>query len=106
MQPAAAVGHAGGGSTAEYQPGSAAEELIVQFKESATDNELADALAQAELEPRHHVHTRAMKDHGNPGFLRAATRLPLEQAIRKLKGHAAVAFAEPNWIVTHQTVSN
>src|SRR5205814_1986630 len=30
----------------------------------------------------------------------------VEEALKKLRGHAAIEFAEPNYIYTHQTLSN
>jgi hypothetical protein len=50
-------------------------ELIIHFKKTATDAEIADALLQGGLEVRKHIQTPVMKEHGHPGLTRAATHL-------------------------------
>ncbi|HYG33864.1 MAG TPA: S8 family serine peptidase, partial [Clostridia bacterium] len=84
----------------------ASDGLIIQFKQTATDNDLADALTQGELEPHRHIHTDAMKAHGHHGFTHARTRKPLKEVIRKLRNHPAIEIAEPNYLYTHQVVAN
>src|SRR4051812_40177203 len=90
------------GTQNKHVPG----ELIVQFKAAATDNEIADALAQAGLKVKKHIQTQAMKDRGHHGITHVTTELPVEEALKKLKGHPAVEFAEPNYVYTHQSAAN
>lgn len=81
-------------------------EIIVQFKTTAADAEIADAVAKGGLGLRKHVQTSAMKAKGHPGLTHATTALPVDEALRLLKNHPAVEFAEPNWIYTHQASAN
>ncbi len=47
-----------------------------------------------------------MKAAGHLGVSHLATALPVWQAVRALRNHPAVEFAEPNWVYTHQEVAN
>jgi subtilisin family serine protease len=85
-----------------YAPG----EVLVQFKSTVTDAELNTAFQQTRLGLLEHVRTPAMEDHGLIGLTRAATALPVETAVRILSRLPWVEFAEPNWILTPQAVSN
>jgi subtilisin family serine protease/fibronectin type 3 domain-containing protein len=80
-------------------------ELLVHFKESATDAEVEDAKGKGKLKVRKQLKTskKAKKDRG---VIHATTDLPVEDAIAELKKHPAVEFAEPNWVYTHQAASN
>ena len=88
---------------ARFVPG----ELIIQFREGATNGERAAARARVGA---------ARKELLNPAAQRAAGRGVAElarvggvgvlQAVDALKDDPAVAFAEPNWVYTHQAVSN
>jgi subtilisin family serine protease len=91
------------------QPGSpvyVAGEVLVQFKPSASDNDLIDSIKRGALSIRKHLVTPVMRARGHPGITRTATRLSVMEAIRRLENHPAVEFAEPNWVYTHQEVSN
>ena len=79
-----------------YVPG----EVLVQFKSTVTNPELADAFRQGQLNLLQHLQTPAMQDHGLIGLTRATTTLPVEAAIRALKNHPSVKFAEPNWVAS------
>ena len=81
-------------------------ELLVQFKDTATDADVNDAMAKAKLHVKKHIQSKAKKDKGQRGVTLAATDLAVEDAIAELKKHPAVEFAEPNWVYTHQTTSN
>ncbi|MCL4177972.1 MAG: S8 family serine peptidase [Verrucomicrobia bacterium] len=85
-----------------YLPG----EILVQFKAKVTDQQLTGAFQQAGLGLIEHVRTPTMADHGLIGLTRAATALPVETAVRILNHLPGVEFAEPNWVVTPQSVSN
>lgn len=81
-------------------------QVLVQFKTEATDAELLDVVKRGALTLIKHIHTDAMKARSHPGVTRMWTGLPVRQTIQALKNHPAVEFAEPNWVYTHQTVSN
>lgn len=93
----------------EDEPGGPAYrggELLVRFKASATDAELEDAVQQGRIGLLRHIQTAAQRAAGAPGISRLSTALPVREAIRRLQGHPAVEFAEPNWVYTHQAVPN
>lgn len=81
-------------------------ELLVQFKASATEAEIDDAKTKGKLRVRKQIRTNAMKAKGHRGVTQARTDLPVEEAIAELNNHPAVEYAEPNWVYTHQAVSN
>lgn len=85
-----------------YAPG----EVLVQFKNTVTDGEISEAFRQTGLNLIKHLRTSAMEDHGSIGLTRATTAMPVETAVRMLSHLPGVEFAEPNWIVTPQEVSN
>ena len=80
-------------------------ELLVQFKDTATDAEVESAKGKARLKVRKQLKT-SKKLKKDRGVLHATTDLAIEDAIAELKKHPAVAFAEPNWVYTHQATSN
>lgn len=80
-------------------------ELLVQFKENATEAEVEDAKGKGNLKVRKHLKT-AKKPKNDRGLIHATTDLAVEDAIAELKKHPAVEFAEPNWIYTHQATPN
>jgi subtilisin family serine protease len=81
-------------------------ELIVKFKGTATDAQIADALQVGRLSVKKHTQTQAMKARGHNGVTLTETTLGVESAVAKLKGHPAVDYAEPNYTYKHQLVSN
>jgi len=81
-------------------------ELLVQFKDGATDAEVNDAMTKGKLRVKKEIKTKVKKEKGQRGVTQAATDMPVEDAIAELKKHPAVEFAEPNWVYTHQTTSN
>ncbi len=87
-------------------PAYLAASVLVQFKTQATDAELADAVGRGQFQVIEHIQTEAMKAAGHLGVSHLATALPVWQAVRALRNHPAVEFAEPNWVYTHQAVSN
>ena len=94
------------GALASSEPAYAPGEVLVQFKSTVTDAELTGAFRQARLGLIKHIQTRAMQDHNRFGLTRVATAMPVEAAVRALKNHPGVEFAEPNWIATPQAVPN
>ncbi|MCC6445752.1 MAG: S8 family serine peptidase [Armatimonadetes bacterium] len=87
---------------AEYAPG----ELLVQFKDGATENMRQNVLRRISARITERVYTRAMRAQGTPGLECVSISLPVEEALRRLGQHPSVAFAEPNWILRHQQASN
>jgi subtilisin family serine protease len=81
-------------------------EVLIQFKPSVTDAQIADAFAQASLNLIKHVRTVAMEDAGRIGVTRASTSLPLPAALRVLSNLPGVQFAQPNWYYTSQADSD
>jgi len=85
-----------------YRPG----ELLIQFKKDITDAQLADLFQRGGLRLRKHIQTAAMKGNGQLGITLTATPLPVEETIQMLRNHPAIEFVQPNWIYTHQAVSD
>ncbi len=83
-----------------------AGDLLVQFKPKATDAELLDVVKRGALRLVKHIQTDAMKAAKHPGVSHMWTSLPVREAIEALKNHPAVEFVEPNWVYTHQAVSD
>ncbi len=83
-------------------------ELLVQFKASATAADKSRALARAGAQVREDVigANRRRDGRGDLVLVRYRPDLPEAAAKRNLESDAAVDFAEPNWIYTHQEVSN
>lgn len=77
-------------------------QLLVQFKATASDPQLSDAFKRGKLKLQRHLQTRAMNHSGQQGLTITWTDLPMKVALPLLKAHPAVAFAEPNWVYTHQ----
>jgi subtilisin family serine protease len=93
-------------ATAFAAPEIVPNELIVKFKEAATDAQIADALKVGRLTVRKHTQTQAMKARGHNGVTLTETALGVDAAILKLKAHPAVDYAEPNYTYKHQLISN
>ncbi len=85
-----------------YMPG----EILIKFKEGATDAQLQDVVRRAGIASAKHIQTKAMKAHGDNGITRADTDRPIAQALQALQNHPAVEYAQPNWVYTHQTDAN
>ena len=91
-----------GANAARFIP----DEILVQFKAGATDEQVADAYVQGGLSLKKLIKTPAMHQHGKPGISQLKTRLGVPAAIRALSNHPGVQFAEPNWIIQTQAESN
>ena len=90
------------------QPASVPGELIVQFRSGASEREQARALGRANAEKLEDLTTAPMRDEGRGDLVLARHQPDLSQraAIQAIRNDPAVEFAEPNWIYTHQAVSN
>src|SRR2546423_4565003 len=74
-----------------YMPG----EILIQFKATASDDQLKQALQQGALKVLRHIVTDAMRDAGQIGLTHAVTALPVEQVINALKHLPAIEFIQP-----------
>lgn len=81
-------------------------ELIVKFRENATDAQIGDVFHKGALKLKEHVQTEAMHEHGHIGLTHVETAFKIEEAVAALKNHPAIDYVEPNYIYTHQTASN
>ena len=81
-------------------------EVLVQLRERTSNLHRDAALARARARILENVNSPWSDDGGPPGLLRVATTLPVEEAIAELRRDPAVAFAEPNWLCTAESVSN
>ncbi len=82
----------------EYVPG----EVLVQFKEGTSDDDVAKALGRANSNAAERILTARMRAAGRKQGVRVArTGGSVEAAIATLRGDANVEFAEPNWIYQH-----
>src|SRR5215210_3892074 len=83
-------------------------ELLVQFKERATSEDKGRALGRANAEVLEEIRTEAMRNDGRGDLVlvRHQPDLPANAAAQALRNDPSVVFAEPNYIYTHQAVSN
>ncbi len=98
----------GGGNNAANNASSVPGELLVQFKAGATETEKERALGRANAEKLEDVlPEQSRRDgHGDLALVRHQPDLPPAAARRNLESDAAVEFVEPNWVYTHQAISN
>lgn len=85
-----------------YRPG----EVLVKFRNDVTDAQIEAAFRGAGLRMLKHIRTPVMERAGDIGITRALTQMPVEQAAALLSRLPGVEYAEPNWIYTHQALSN
>ena len=101
-------GQRNGNAAPRSEAASVPGELLVQFRADATDEDKGRALGRIGGEALENIRTRAARDDGRGDLVLARFQpdLPQAAAVRNLKDDPAVEFAEPNWIYTHQAVSN
>jgi subtilisin family serine protease len=89
---------------ARFVPG----EVLVQFKPGASGAEKSFVRGFVGALLAERIETEAMRDAGQPGLelLSLQTGLSVLDAVNLLNSQPAVAFAEPNWVYTHQATSN
>src|SRR5215207_5356710 len=101
--PASVNGRAAAGEgKAKYK----ADEILIQFKPGATDLDIVSARNSVGALTRKQLKRAARA--AAKGELELATLqsgLSVEDAVQIIQAHPAVAFAEPNWVVTHQSAS-
>lgn len=84
----------------EYVPG----EVLVQFKEGTSDDDVNAALGRANATAGERILTARMRAAGRAQGVRVArTGGSVESAIAALRGNPNVEFAEPNWIYQHSS---
>ncbi|HYP54643.1 MAG TPA: S8 family serine peptidase, partial [Pyrinomonadaceae bacterium] len=83
-----------------------ADEILIQFKPGATDLDIVSArnsvgaLTKKQLKRAAHAAAK-----GKLELASIQSGLSVEDAIQIIQAHPAVAFAEPNWVVTHQATA-
>lgn len=93
----------------EYAPDGAAfrrGEVLIQFKDNVTDEQLTGAFQRGRLAMIKHIRTPAMEARGRIGLTRTATSLPVLEAVRLLRRLPGVEFAEPDYVATQDFESN
>ena len=83
-----------------------AGEVLVQFNDGVTDQEVTGAFQHGRLGLIKHIQTPAMKAHGRIGITRTATVLSVPEAVRRLNQLPGVVFAEPDWVATQNYEAN
>lgn len=91
-------------SSAQAVPG----EMLVQFRAGATPADVARALGRVRAETLEIVAAKSRRADGKGDLVlvRIQPDFTPEVARRLLASDPAVDFAEPNWVYTHQAVSN
>ena len=95
--------------TLEYAPDGSAfrrGEVLIQFKESVTDQQLTGAFQQGRLGLIKHIQTPAMRARGRIGLTRVATAMSVPDAVQLLRRLPGVEFAEPDFVATRDFESN
>ena len=79
-------------------------ELLIQFKEGASDGDKQKALDKVQGKSTEKILTKAMEKAGKKeGVLLVKVNKNVLEAIADLQGASGVEFAEPNFIYTHAT---
>jgi len=101
-------GQKNGNGASRIEAASVPGELLVQFRGEATDEDKGRALGRISGEDLENIRTQAARNDGRGDLVLARFQpdLPQAAAIRALKDDPSVEFAEPNFIYTHQAVSN
>lgn len=101
-------GQKNGNAASRVEAASVPGELLVQFRANATDEDKGRALGRNGGEELENIRTQAARNDGRGDLVLARFQpdLPQAAAIRNLQNDPAVEFVEPNWIYTHQAVSN
>ena len=79
------------------------QELLIKFRPGTSDNDKRDARDWFNAQRAQVIRADAA---GDLELARLPSGVPVELAADVLSQHAAVAFAEPNWILTHQATSS
>jgi subtilisin family serine protease len=101
-------GQKNGNATSRIEAASVPGELLIQFRVGATDEDKDRALGRIGGEALENIRTQAAHNDGRGDLVLARFQpdVPQAAAIRRMQDDPAVEFAEPNFIYTHQAVSN
>ena len=89
------------------QPEFVPNELLVKFKSGTSVAARGEALGLLGASVQEHIHTAAMRRANDmEGVFLLKVNANAMDAIVKAKGLGEVEYAEPNWIYTHDAVSN
>ena len=86
---------------ADFVPG----ELLIQFHPHAAEVARASVLEHVSVAVQERL-SIAATGAGELDLVTLPPGLEVQDAIRRLANNPAVAYAEPNWILTHESVSN
>ena len=78
-------------------------QVVIQFRADVDESDKASARARANAAFAKQLRTSR---EGDLELSSVPTGIALADAIRNLRGHPSVRFAEPNWIYTHDETSN
>ena len=83
-----------------------ADEILIQFKAGASELDVVSARnSVGALTKRQLKKAEKAAAKGGLELARIQSGLSVEDAVRIIQEHPAVAFAEPNWIVTHMATA-
>src|SRR5215204_507939 len=83
-----------------------ADEILIQFKPGATAEEIVSARNSVGALTRKQLKkAEKLAAKGELELASIQSGLSVEDAVRIIQEHPAVAFAEPNWVVTHQATA-
>ncbi len=108
LSPRTGQGQRGGAANSRSEATSVPGELLVQFKAGASSADKGRALGRINGEDLENVlpEDRRSDGRGDLVLVRHQPDLPQAAAVSRLREDAAVEFAEPNWVYTHQETSN
>lgn len=82
-------------------------EFLVKFKPGTSAAAIQDILSRVNSNAQEHLLTRAMQNAGDEdGLFLVHTPLQALDAISKVKGLGEIVYAEPNYVYTHDAISN
>src|SRR5918992_52046 len=83
-----------------------ADEILIQFKDGATELDIVSARnSVGALTKKQLKKAEKAAAKGQLELAGIQSGLSVEDAVRIIQEHPAVAFAEPNWVVEHQATS-
>ena len=84
-----------------------ANEVLVKFKAGMSDDVKSNVLSRISAQAQQKIHTKAMERFGDyEGLVLVRTPMAVLDAVGRLKGMAEIEYAEPNYVYTHNAVSN
>lgn len=81
-------------------------EVLVKFKDGYTEVDKANVRALVQTTHVEHIRTDAMRNGGDGELELLRGPADVLASVSRLKNHPFVAYAEPNWVYSHQAVSN